>query len=93
MSCVAATAGDTCSAAFANANGIIDAQFTVEVSSGRLSGIVRGGTGAYLGVTGTISGTSGYAGEQVTIVYSRLVPPPITIPVPPITTPTLPTPA
>ena len=92
-SCVAATAGDTCSAAFANANGIIDAQFTVEVSSGRLSGIVRGGTGAYLGVTGTISGTSGYAGEQVTIVYSRLVPPPITIPVPPITTPTLPTPA
>lgn len=92
-SCVSETIGDSCNAAFANANGIIDAQFTVDVSTGRLSGTVRGGTGRYLDVSGTISGTRVYAGEQVTIVYSRFLPPPITIPIPPITTPTLPTPA
>jgi hypothetical protein len=93
-SCVSGTTADTCSAAFANANGIIDAQLTVEVRTGRLSGTVRGGTGAYLDVSGTVNGTRVDAGEAVTIVYSRFLPPPVTLPtLPPISVPTLPTPA
>ncbi|MGD0945762.1 MAG: hypothetical protein ABR972_16060 [Acidimicrobiales bacterium] len=92
-SCVSATTAVTCDGAFANANGIIDAHFTISLSTGTLTGTVTGGTGAYADVSGTVNGTRVYAGEAVTVVYTRFLPPPPTIPVPtivPITVPTLP---
>jgi hypothetical protein len=93
-SCLTAATAATCYGAFANAGGIIDAHFTVEVGTGTWTGTVTGGTGTYADVSGTISGTRVYAGEAVTIVYSRFLPPPppITVPtLPPVSVPTLPT--
>ncbi|MGD0984611.1 MAG: hypothetical protein ABSA65_12465 [Acidimicrobiales bacterium] len=93
-SCVSSTTGPTCYAAFANANGIIDARFTISTDTGTLTGTVTGGTGTYADVSGTVNGTRAYAGEAVTIVYTRFLPPPppITVPtLPPIRVPTLPT--
>ncbi|MGA2802950.1 MAG: hypothetical protein ABSF89_00980 [Acidimicrobiales bacterium] len=93
-SCVSATTGATCYGAFANASGIIDAHFTVDIGTGTWTGTVTGGTGTYADVSGMVNGTRVYAGEAVTIVYSRFLPPPppITVPtLPPISVPTLPT--
>ena len=94
MACVSTTTGATCDGAFANASGIIDAHFTVDFGPGTWSGAITGGTGTYAEVSGTVKGTRVYAGEAVTIVYSRFLPPPppITVPtLPPISVPTLPT--
>jgi hypothetical protein len=92
--CVSTATGATCDGAFANASGIIDAHFTVDFGPGTWSGAITGGTGTYAGVSGTVKGTRVYAGEAVTIVCSRFLPPPppITVPtLPPISVPTLPT--
>jgi hypothetical protein len=90
-SCVSATTAVTCDGAFANANGIIDAHFTISLSTGTLTGNVTGGTGAYADVSGTVNGTRVYAGEAVTVVYTRFLPPSPTIPLP--TLPPIPTPS
>jgi hypothetical protein len=85
-SCISSTTAVTCDGAFVNANGIIDAHFTVSLGTGTLTGTVRGGTGAYANVLGTVNGRRAYAGEAVTIVvHTGFLPPP-----PPITLPTLP---
>ncbi|MGD0440489.1 MAG: hypothetical protein ABSB52_07645 [Acidimicrobiales bacterium] len=90
-SCISDTTGTTCYAAFADANGIIDARFTIDVITRTWTGTVTGGTGTYTDVSGTLTGTRVYAGEAVTIVYSRVLPTPPPITVSPITVPTLPT--
>lgn len=69
-SCVRATTAATCNVAFADASGILDGHFTVNLKTGVLTGTVTGGTGAYAHASGTVNGTRTYAGETLTIVWS-----------------------
>ena len=69
-SCVSGKTTASCNAAFAWANGIIDARFTVNIKNGVLTGTLTGGTGAYATVSGTVNGTRAYAGEALTIIWS-----------------------
>jgi hypothetical protein len=69
-SCVRAKTTATCNVAFANANGIMDGHFTVNLKTGALTGTVTGGTGPYAHASGTLNGTRTYAGETLTVVWS-----------------------
>jgi hypothetical protein len=70
LSCVASATSWTCDAAGANTGGILDSHFTLTLATGALTGTVTGGTRAYAGATGTVSGKPVAAGEEVTVVYT-----------------------
>jgi len=70
LSCVAAPTSINCSAALADAKGILLAQFQINTTNGTSTGTVTGGTGGYAGATGTLAGHAVPAGEALTITYS-----------------------
>ena len=69
-SCAFGSSSVSCTTALANTGGLLYGSFSISESTGQLAGTVTGGTGAYAGATGTISGSPSGPGYAVTVTYS-----------------------
>ena len=71
VSCVAGPSSARCSFAVASTGGILEGDYNVSFSTGKLSGTVTGGTGTYTGASGTIAGEPSLSGLAVVVTYSN----------------------
>jgi hypothetical protein len=71
VSCVAGPSSARCSFAFASTGGILEGHYDVSFSTGKLSGILTGGTGTYTGASGTMAAQPSLSGLAVVLTYSK----------------------